>query len=105
MFDADEMDYCRTLVATRGNSSVGRAPSVVASYLRLQAANAFRVGDYEAAARLGQAATKINWSADNDHVPRWGDAVAALGWRITAPRIVRGKSEAEMAAWRKEHGE
>lgn len=74
----DELAYCRLLVETRGNDSVGRTPSVVASYLRLQASIAFRQGHYEMAARLGHAATQINWSADNKHEPRWECALDAF---------------------------
>lgn len=78
MFDQAEYVYCYNLLVTRGNDSVGRVPSVIASYLRLQASIAFRAGDMESAARLGHAATMINWSADNKHAPRWRDALAAL---------------------------
>lgn len=74
----DEFAYCRMLVETHGNDSVGRTPSVIASYLRLQASTAFRNGSYEMAARLGHAATQINWSADNKHEPHWDNALNAF---------------------------
>lgn len=70
-----EFNYCARLIAMHGNSSVGRDPKTVATYLRLQASSAFRDGEYELAARLSAAATCINEDARNNHEPRWNDAI------------------------------
>lgn len=77
-WNEDEMNYCRNLVRDRGDTSVGFEPSIVASYLRLQACAAFRKGAFQSAARLGHAATMINWSADNKHTPNWDAALWAF---------------------------
>lgn len=66
-----EYTYCALLVATRGNDKVGREPKTIASYLRLQASSAFHDGQFEIAARLGEAATAINYDARNNHTPNW----------------------------------
>lgn len=73
-----ELDYCRGLVQTQGDSNVGRDPKTIATYLRLQASAAFRDGEFEIAARLGQAAICINEDARNNHVPDWDRALHAL---------------------------
>jgi hypothetical protein len=89
----NEYGYCCVLVCSRGNDSVGRDPKTVATYLRLQASDAFRTADqidgsqpavwdeatlYEMAARLGAAATAINEDARNNYAPDWRRALAVL---------------------------
>ena len=68
-----EFRYCRDLVRTRGTD-----PKTIASYLRLQAASAYRDGEHEISAALGYAATCLNEDARNNHTPRFEDAIAAL---------------------------
>lgn len=82
MFTADwkdgEFTYCREIVKYRGDTNVGHDPKGIASYLRLQASHAFRMGEYEISARLGGAATAISWDARNNHAPDWARAIKAL---------------------------
>ena len=71
-----EAGYCYHIV--RLHDSRGSDPKTVATYLRLQAASAFRDAEYEISARVGAAATCINEDARNNHLPRWADASAIL---------------------------
>jgi hypothetical protein len=64
-----EFEYCQELIATRGNADVTHDPKTIAAYLRLQASCAFGDGEFEIAARLGDAATSINCDA-----PDWNRA-------------------------------
>jgi len=73
-----EFDYCLNLVKSRGNSSVGTSPQIIAQYLRLQSSDAFWRHEYEISARLATAATCISESADNNHTPAWERAELAL---------------------------
>lgn len=74
-----EYEYCRRLVQSHGAlMGIGTDPQTVASYLRLQASDAFRFDFIAASARLGVAATCINEDARNNHEPRWDDALAVL---------------------------
>lgn len=73
-----EYRYCRQVVREHGDDNVTHDPKTIASYLRLQAADAFRAGEYAISARLGYAATCINEDARNDHPPRWNDAIEVL---------------------------
>ena len=75
---SDELGYCRHLAANHGDNNVGRGPKEIATYLRLQASDAFRDGEYEISARLGTAATCINEDARNNHAPDWTRAVEIL---------------------------
>ena len=77
-FDRDEMTYCANLVSTKGDRNVVRYPLTVASYLRLQASIAFKAGEYECSARLGEAATALNCDARNKHAPNWTHAESVL---------------------------
>ena len=74
----DEYGYCARLVASKGNKNVGKEPSSIAYYLRLQASHAYSDGEYELSARLGYAATCINEDAHNTHTPDWTRAEEAL---------------------------
>jgi hypothetical protein len=74
-----EYRYCASLVNNKGSAHVGHDPKSVATYLRLQAASAFRDGEYEISARLGSAATAINEDARNNHAPDWHRAWEILG--------------------------
>lgn len=81
MFDSwkdGEYRYCAKMVLAHGDDSVTHEPKTIATYLRLQAAHAFREGHYEISARLGAAATCINEDARNNHPPRWEDATDIL---------------------------
>jgi hypothetical protein len=75
---SDEFGYCRDLVRSRGDDNVGHGPATIATYLRLQAAQACRDGEYEISARLGSAATAINEDARNKHEPNWGHALRIM---------------------------
>ena len=75
---SDEYGYCARLVAFKGDRNVGKAPCTIAAYLRLQASQAYRDGEYELSARLGYAATCINEDARNAHAPDWARAEEAL---------------------------
>jgi hypothetical protein len=70
--------YCAFLVASHGNDNVGHDPKTIATYLRLQASQAFRDGEHEISARLGAAATAINEDARNNHAPDWTRAEAIM---------------------------
>ncbi len=71
---SDEFAYCAGLVRNRGDDNVGYDPKRIATYLRLQASDAYRSHEYELSARLGTAATCINEDARNNHEPRWDAA-------------------------------
>lgn len=73
-----EAGYCYSLVFSHGDDLVGRDPKNVASYLRLQASQAYRDGENEISARLGTAATAINEDARNNHQPDWARAILLL---------------------------
>lgn len=75
---AGEFEYCAELVRSRGDVNVGDDPKTIATYLRLQASQAFRDGQLEIAARLGAAATAINEDARNSHNPDWGRAAKIM---------------------------
>ncbi|MDE2103796.1 MAG: hypothetical protein KGL39_41545 [Patescibacteria group bacterium] len=79
-----EFAYCRELILSRGDDNVGHDPKSIATYLRLQASAAFRDGEMEIAARLGQAATCVNEDARNNHAPDWRRAEHALAWEEPA---------------------
>jgi hypothetical protein len=70
-----ELIYCCRLVERRGDDNVGYEPATIAAYLRLQAASAYRDGEYEIAARLGEAATAVNADARCNHAPNWERAL------------------------------
>ncbi len=74
-----EYVYCRDLIISHGDASVGHDPKTIATYLRLQASSAFHDRQYVIAARLGQAATCINEDARNNHTPFWDRALQAMG--------------------------
>lgn len=81
-----ELDYCIALVQAHGDHKVGKCPKTIATYLRLQAAQAFRDQEYEISSRLGMAATCINEDARNDHRPGWHEARSALDpWALRLP--------------------
>src|SRR5215468_2020150 len=89
-----ELAHCIDLIDRQGDNSVGRDPKTIASYLRVQAADAFRDAIkhgkprlFELAARLGDAATAINADARNDHAPNWSRAYQVLRDAETAPAI------------------
>lgn len=88
-----ELGYCCKLIGDRGNDSVGRDPKSIATYLRLQAASAFRDGEIEISTRLGTAATAINEDARNDHAPDWKRAELAM----LAPTARKGESARRLA--------
>lgn len=71
MFDRDMLEFCLKIIANEGDAKVGYDPKTIATYLRLQAATAFRVEDYKTSACLGAAAMAINEDARNDHTPDW----------------------------------
>lgn len=73
-----EVVYCANLVLAHGDSNVGHDPKTIATYLRLQASQAFRDGQWEIAARLGAAATAVNEDARNNHAPDWNRAASYL---------------------------
>ena len=72
-----ECAFCYRMVDTNG-SQVSDDPKTVATYLRVQAFDAFRAEEYEISAALGVAATCINEDARNNHAPRWKEAVRIL---------------------------
>ncbi len=74
----NEYGYCFSLVARQGDPRIGHDPKTIATYLRLQAVDAFRDGHYEISARLSTAATALNSDARHSHIPRWDDALLAL---------------------------
>lgn len=84
-----EFIYCREVVRHRGNDAVTRNPKTIASYLRLQASSAFHDGEYEIAARLGAAATAINYDARNNHNPDWTRALLALDVPVAVSKGAR----------------
>jgi hypothetical protein len=94
-----ELGYCCKLIGDRGNDSVGRDPKTVATYLRLQAASAFRDGEIEISARLGAAATAINEDARNNHAPDWKRAESAM----LAPIAKSSEGEARRPATHSGH--
>jgi hypothetical protein len=73
-----EFEYCQELIADRGNANVSHDHKTIATYLRLQAASAFGDGEFEIAARLGDAATAINCDARNNHAPDWNRAAISV---------------------------
>jgi hypothetical protein len=74
----NEFGYCVGVVTDKGNNKVSRDPKTVATYLRVQAAGAFRDREFEISARLGAAATAINEDARNNHEPNWAYAFDCL---------------------------
>lgn len=73
-----EWGYLVCVVAQHGDDNVTRDPKTVASYLRIQASQAFKDGRYRLAAVIGEAATAINCDARNNHDPDWNRAAKAL---------------------------
>ena len=83
-----ECGYCYHLALCNGDAKVGRDPKTIATYLRLQASQAFRDGEYERSARLGAAATCINEDARNNHAPNW-----ILASEILSPYLGEGTDD------------
>ena len=73
-----EVVYCCKLVESRGNDNVSHDPVTIANYLRLQASSAYRDGEIDIAARLGEAATAINHDGRSKHAPDWNRALAVF---------------------------
>lgn len=73
-----ELSYLCSLVENGGDDNVGRDPKTIATYLRLQASDAYRAGLLELASHIFMAATAINEDARNNHAPDWARAIDIL---------------------------